>query len=87
MTAMERIRIVNVAINEANLVLHMGMPSKKELASLISMIDNTILCITSAPGYIPQNITSLYLLQEEAYKLYSKKYGRIIQKGLDVILE
>ena len=87
MTATERIKTVNAAINEANLVLHMGIPSKKELASLISMIDNTILCISSNPGYVPKNIGSLYSLKEEAYRLYTGKYGNIIQKGLDVILE
>lgn len=87
MTATERIRIVNTAINEANLVLHMGMPDKEELKSLISMIDNTILCVTSAPGYIPKDIGLLYSLKEEAYRLYTGKYGNIIQKVLDVILE
>lgn len=86
-TATERVKTVNAAIDEASTVLYMGMPDKEELKSLISMINNTILCVTSAPGYIPQNITSLYLLQEEAYRLYSKKYGKIIQKGLDVTLE
>ena len=87
MTATERIKTVNAAIDEAGIVLHMGMPDKEELKSLISMINNTILCVTSAPGYIPQNITSLYLLQEEAYELYNEKYGKVILKGLDVVLE
>lgn len=87
MTATEKIKTVNTAIDEAGIILHTGMPDKERLKSLISMINNTILCITSTPGYIPQNITSLYLLQEKAYELYSKKYGKVILKGLDVVLE
>lgn len=88
MTATDRAKVVRSAVNEAELVLRSGdVPSKEELSSLISMIDNVLFFLFSAPGYMPRETGQLKELKNKAYSLYSKKYGKIVQKGLEVILE
>lgn len=92
MTATDRANIVRSVVrsvvNEAELVLCSGdVPSKERLSSLISMIDNTLLFTFSVPGYMPREMGRLKELKNKAYSLYLKKYGKIVQRGLDVILE
>lgn len=88
MTATNRAKVVRSAVNEAELVLCSGdVPSKERLVSLISMIDNTLLFAFSVPGYLPRETGRLKELKNKAYSLYSKKYGKIVQKGLDIVLE
>ena len=86
-TVAERSMVVRAAVNEADLVLYGGGdPSKERLATLISMLDNVILCITSVPGYIPAEVSSLKALRGEACDKYRRKGGKITRSGLDTIL-
>lgn len=87
MTVAERSMVVRAACNEADLVLYGGGdPSKERLATLILMLDNVILCITSAPGCVPAEMLSLKALRWDACDRYRQKGGKITRRGLDTIL-
>ena len=88
MTATDRDKVIRSVVNEAELVLCSGdVPSKERLSSLISMIDNTLLFVFLSTVICREKTGRLKELKNKAYSLYSKKYGKIVQKGLDIVLE
>lgn len=77
MTISEKTKIVQATIDEYNLTICHGWPCKKKLQSLISLIDNTILCVTESPG-ISGNLASLRMIRDKVYEMYLKYYGNAI---------
>lgn len=61
--------------------------TKEKLKRLIKEIDNTILCCGTY-NYSSENFTILKKIREEAYAKYINDFkGKIIYKGLDLVLE
>lgn len=61
--------------------------TKEKLKQLINEINNTILCCGTY-NYFSENFTILKKIREEAYAKYINDFkGKIIYKGLDLVLE
>lgn len=86
MTRIQKEKIITAEITNYRNSMCFGY-TKEKIAQLINEIDNVLICCGTY-NYSSENFNVLKKIRKEACKKYIKNFGgKIIYKGLDLVLE